>query len=93
MLSPTLYSSFGAEGSIAKCEKGREQEVMLPAHANNSSFIDIKILLPCNSYIVDSIKTILVPVSYTHLDVYKRQGVTSNHTVISKKTENIRFII
>jgi len=35
MLSPTLYSSFGSEGSIAKCEKGREQEVMLPAHANN----------------------------------------------------------
>lgn len=32
MLSPTLYSSFGSEGSIAKCEKGREQEVMLPAH-------------------------------------------------------------
>ena len=30
MLSPTLYSSFGSEGSIAKCEKGREQEVMLP---------------------------------------------------------------
>ena len=30
--SPTLYSSFGSEGSIAKCEKGREQEVMLPAH-------------------------------------------------------------
>jgi len=35
MLSPTLYSSFGSEGSIAKCEKGREQEVMQPAHANN----------------------------------------------------------
>ena len=66
MLSPTLYSSFGSEGSIAKCEKGREQEVMLPAHANNKSFIDIKMLLPCNSYIADSIKTILVLIPLLH---------------------------
>lgn len=35
MFSPIRYSSFGSGGSIAKCEKGREQEVMLPAHANN----------------------------------------------------------